>query len=267
MSVGTYSLAREGDKLLSPHFRVREFACRDGADLVKIDTDLVELLERIRTAACGAVTVNSGYRTASYNQKVGGARASQHLLGRAADIQVSGASPLLVGQIAEYYLGGHGGIGVYQTFTHVDTRTARARWDQRSGREVAVSGWPGWRPKEETIMDNIPSAYAEEAVAWAVENGITDGVGGGHFDPNSTCTRAQIATFLRRAMAEYIKQLPDHLFAGIIPQQAKDSAADGQQHRPPRCSLFATGNSVRHSHADHSGPVLRRFFLRWRFIL
>ena len=46
MSVGTYSLAREGDKLLSPHFRVREFACRDGADLVKIDTDLVELLER-----------------------------------------------------------------------------------------------------------------------------------------------------------------------------------------------------------------------------
>lgn len=72
MSVGTYSLAREGDKLLSPHFRVREFACRDGADLVKIDTDLVELLERIRTAACGAVTVNSGYRTASYNQKVGG---------------------------------------------------------------------------------------------------------------------------------------------------------------------------------------------------
>ena len=38
MSVGTYSLAREGDKLLSPHFRVREFACRDGADLVKMDT-------------------------------------------------------------------------------------------------------------------------------------------------------------------------------------------------------------------------------------
>ena len=48
MSVGTYSLAREGDKRLSPHFRVREFACRDGADLVKIDTDLVELLERAK---------------------------------------------------------------------------------------------------------------------------------------------------------------------------------------------------------------------------
>lgn len=198
MSVGTYSLAREGDKLLSPHFRVQEFACRDGADLVKIDTDLVELLERIRTAACGAVTVNSGYRTASYNQKVGGARASQHLLGRAADIQVSGASPLLVGQIAEYYLGGHGGIGVYQTFTHVDTRTARARWDQRSGREVAVSGWPGWRPKEETVMDNIPSAYAEEAVAWAVENGLLQGSEAGNLMLSQPVTRQQLAAVLYR---------------------------------------------------------------------
>ena len=184
MSVGTYSLTREGDKLLSPHFRVREFACRDGADLVKIDTDLV--------------TVNSGYRTASYNQKVGGARASQHLLGRAADIQVSGASPLLVGQIAEYYLGGHGGIGVYQTFTHVDTRTARARWDQRSGREVAVSGWPGWRPKEETVMDNISSAYAEEAVAWAVENGLLQGNEAGNLMLSQPVTRQQLAAVLYR---------------------------------------------------------------------
>lgn len=92
-------------------------------------------------------------------------------------------SPLLVGQIAEYYLGGHGGIGVYQTFTHVDTRTARARWDQRSGREVAVSGWPRLAgPKEETVMDNISSAYAEEAVAWAVENGLLQGNRGGEPD-------------------------------------------------------------------------------------
>lgn len=198
MSVRTYSLAREGDKLLSPHFRVREFACRDGTDLVKIDTDLVELLERIRTAAGGAVTVSSGYRTVSYNQKVGGARASQHLLGKAADIQVSGASPLLVGQIAEYYLGGHGGIGVYQTFTHVDTRTARARWDQRSGREVAVPGWPGWRPQEGTAMDNIPSAYAEEAVAWAVENGLLQGSEAGDLMLRQPVTRQQLAAVLYR---------------------------------------------------------------------
>ena len=42
--------------------------------------------------------------------------------------------------------------------------------------------------------------YYAQAVAWAVENGITAGVGNGRFDPNSTCTRAQIAAFLVRSM-------------------------------------------------------------------
>ena len=67
MSVKTYSVSREGDRLLSPHFRVREFACHDGSDTVKIDEALVELLEQIRATAGGAVTINSGYRTTAYN--------------------------------------------------------------------------------------------------------------------------------------------------------------------------------------------------------
>ena len=48
---------------------------------------------------------------------------------------------------------------------------------------------------------DVPAdAYYAQAVSWAVENGITTGVGGGRFDPNATCTRAQIATFLYRYM-------------------------------------------------------------------
>ena len=48
---------------------------------------------------------------------------------------------------------------------------------------------------------DVPAdSYYAQAVAWAVENGITAGVGGGRFDPNGTCTRAQIATFLARSM-------------------------------------------------------------------
>ena len=35
---------------------------------------------------------------------------------------------------------------------------------------------------------------------WAVENGITTGIGNGRFDPTSACTRAQIAAFLARSM-------------------------------------------------------------------
>ena len=53
-----------------------------------------------------------------------------------------------------------------------------------------------------TFTDVSADSYYAQAVAWAVENGITAGVGGGRFAPNATCTRAQIATFLWRAMAE-----------------------------------------------------------------
>ena len=48
---------------------------------------------------------------------------------------------------------------------------------------------------------DVPAdSYYAQAVAWAVENGITQGVGGGKFDPTATCTRAQIAAFLARSM-------------------------------------------------------------------
>ena len=47
---------------------------------------------------------------------------------------------------------------------------------------------------------DVPAdSYYANAVSWAVDGGITAGVGGGRFDPNSTCTRAQIATFLYRS--------------------------------------------------------------------
>ena len=46
---------------------------------------------------------------------------------------------------------------------------------------------------------DVPAdSYYANAVSWAVEGGITTGIGGGRFDPNSTCTRGQIATFLYR---------------------------------------------------------------------
>ena len=51
-----------------------------------------------------------------------------------------------------------------------------------------------------TFTDVSADSYYAQAVAWAVENGITTGVGNGKFDPTATCTRAQIATFLARSM-------------------------------------------------------------------
>ena len=53
-----------------------------------------------------------------------------------------------------------------------------------------------------TFTDVSADSYYAQAVAWAIENGITTGVGGGKFDPAATCTRAQIAAFLARLYAE-----------------------------------------------------------------
>ena len=52
------------------------------------------------------------------------------------------------------------------------------------------------------FQDVAAGSYYGDAVDWAVAHGITTGVGNGKFDPNATCTRGQIATFLWRAMAE-----------------------------------------------------------------
>ena len=51
-----------------------------------------------------------------------------------------------------------------------------------------------------SFADVPAGSYYAQAVAWAVESGITAGVGGGRFDPSATCTRAQIAVFLYRYM-------------------------------------------------------------------
>ena len=139
--VKVYSKSKDGGAALSANFKVLEFACRDGSDTVFVSPDLVEVLQEIREHFGKPVTISSGYRTESYNKKVGGAAYSQHKYGTAADIVVSGVTPLETARYAETLLPGRGGIGLYQSFTHVDVRAARSRWDSRSGREKAVSGF------------------------------------------------------------------------------------------------------------------------------
>ncbi len=50
------------------------------------------------------------------------------------------------------------------------------------------------------FTDVSADAYYAQAVAWAVEHGITTGIGNGRFDPDAVCTRAQLAAFLMRSM-------------------------------------------------------------------
>ena len=135
MAIKQYSLAKDGTRKLSPSFTVREFRCRDGTDTIMIDEGLVVLLQCIREHFGKAVTITSGYRTAAHNTAVGGSKSSQHLLGRAADIQVAGVSPDTVAAYAESLMPTWGGVGRYPVkagrakgWVHVDTRANKSRW-------------------------------------------------------------------------------------------------------------------------------------------
>ena len=126
--IKVYSKAKDGNKKLSTNFRVKEFACKDGTDPVFIDSDLVAVLQKIRTHFGRAVTITSAYRTPPHNKSVGGTTYSQHQYGMAADIKVSDVSPKEVATYAERLLPNKGGIGTYNTFTHIDVRGTCSRW-------------------------------------------------------------------------------------------------------------------------------------------
>ena len=130
-----YSLMADGDRRLAPDFKVRELRCRDGSDTVMVDETLTVVLQCIREHFGKPVTITSGYRTAAHNEAVGGAKSSQHLLGRAADIRVAGVSVEDVAAYAESLMPDWGGVGRYPVkagratgWVHVDTRADKARW-------------------------------------------------------------------------------------------------------------------------------------------
>ena len=126
--IKAYSKAKDGSKKLSTNFRVREFSCKDGTDPIFIDSELVSVLQKIRSHFGKPVTITSAYRTPHHNEKEGGTLYSQHIYGKAADIKVSGVAPKKVAQYAETLLKNYGGIGIYSTFTHIDVRSTKSRW-------------------------------------------------------------------------------------------------------------------------------------------
>ena len=138
MAVKTYSKAKNGNTNLSANFKVREFACKDGSDKILIDPALVNILQKIRDHFKVAVAINSGYRTPAWNKKKNGSPSSRHLTGMAADINVKGVAPLKVAQYAESI--GVKGIGRYDNFVHVDTRTSKSFWIGHDQKPVSTFG-------------------------------------------------------------------------------------------------------------------------------
>ena len=113
---------------ISTHFNRSEFACKCGCGLDTVDTELVDVLEDIRRQFGASITINSGNRCEVYNRFIGGALKSQHPLSRAADIVVDGVDPKDVQDYIDEAWPDSLGMGRYNTFTHIDSRSTKARW-------------------------------------------------------------------------------------------------------------------------------------------
>jgi len=112
---------------LSPNFNLNEFHCKcnySECRMTYLDSDLVSYLERKRQDIGKPIHINSAYRCVQHNKKIGGKKGSIHLTGKAADIVIHNESMPSVSRFFE----DADGLGVYNSFLHVDVRGYKARW-------------------------------------------------------------------------------------------------------------------------------------------
>jgi uncharacterized protein YcbK (DUF882 family) len=118
---------------ISQHFARSEFACQCGtcpqSTDPTVDVTLIAILEELRRNFNTPITVTSGVRCKSHNASVGGSVVSKHLEGKAADVLLKGVTPDRVYKyLFERYPDSYG-FGKYETFTHIDSRSLKARWE------------------------------------------------------------------------------------------------------------------------------------------
>lgn len=126
MAIKTY---KKGDnQKIATNFRAREFDCQGKGccTTTPIDEKLVEYLQKIRDHFGKPVYITA-YRCKTHNARTPNAAPnSYHCYGQAADFHINGVAP---GEIAEYAETiGVKGIGLYDTFVHIDTRETKSFW-------------------------------------------------------------------------------------------------------------------------------------------
>jgi len=121
---------------LTKNFSKSEFDSKDGSpmpfEVLQNVQELAVNLQVLRDYIGNSISINSGYRSPKHNKKIGGSVNSQHLLGNAADIVVTGKTPKEVKEIIENLISEkkmkQGGLSAYPTFVHYDIRGGKARW-------------------------------------------------------------------------------------------------------------------------------------------
>lgn len=127
MSIKSYLVDTDGNAKLTKHFKVKEFACKDGSPVVFIDEHLYTVLDILRNKLRKPVIITSGYRTPEWNKKCNGAKYSYHIRGMAADIRVDGISAKELANKLNEIVPDECGIIVYKSWVHFDVRTSKYR--------------------------------------------------------------------------------------------------------------------------------------------
>jgi hypothetical protein len=208
MTVKEYT---KGDKTkLSENFNVSEFACHGSGccSTVKIDELLVFYLQKIREHFGKPVTITSGYRCEKHNKRVGGATASRHAAGMAADIVVKDVAPAEVAKYAESI--GIKGIGLYETakdgfFTHIDTRMYETFWYGQGQAHRSTFGGKPINTAPSKKEDSAPSYTVGKTYKTQVDNlSVRTGAGTNY----TRKTYAQLSSNARKnaTKAGYLKK-------------------------------------------------------------
>ena len=110
---------------LSRNFIDHEFKC-PCCSKVNMNSNLLYQLQKLRDSFGYPLKINSGYRCIAHNLSIGGAKNSQHLVGKAVDISTTGMTGAQKHQLLTLILrlGTFKGVGIASTFIHVDTRDA-----------------------------------------------------------------------------------------------------------------------------------------------
>lgn len=125
---------------LTSNFKKSEFECNCGCkmpDEVFFNIEkLANQLQYLRDFIELPISITNAYRCKTHNKKVGGVSNSQHILGKAADLQVKGLTTgelyKAIDILAEYNHVLQGGLGLYDTFVHYDVRGTKARWNNKT---------------------------------------------------------------------------------------------------------------------------------------
>lgn len=120
---------------LTKNFSKKELECKCGCGMCAIDEKALEALQLLRDVYGKPMIINSAARCWQHNEAVGGAPDSMHLSQYCAPSCAFDVR-LTPGMDQEEFVKkaracGFNGIGLYKTFTHIDTRPYNAFWDNR----------------------------------------------------------------------------------------------------------------------------------------